>query len=69
MITNAKHTAWDGDVEVSNLRGAGRPVASVVRPAKLATFDESAIVRVVGSLPTKDRAEVVKSLTAFLADS
>jgi mRNA interferase MazF len=69
MITNAKHTAWDGDVEVSNLKGAGLPVASVVRPAKLATFDESAIVRAVGSLPTKDRVEVVKSLTAFLADS
>ena len=69
MVTNAKHTAWEGDVEVSNLKGAGLPVASVVRPAKLATFDESAIVRAVGSLPTKDRVEVVKSLTAFLADS
>ena len=69
MVTNANHTAWDEDVEVSNLKGAGLPVASVVRPAKLATFDESAIVRAVGSLPTKDRVEVVKSLTAFLADS
>jgi len=67
MVTNANHTAWDEDVEVSNLKGAGLPVPSVVRPAKLATFDESAIVRVIGSLPTKDRAEVVKSLTAFLA--
>jgi mRNA interferase MazF len=69
MITNAKHTVWDGDVEVSNLKGAGLPVPSVVRPAKLATFDESTIVRVVGSLPTKDRHDVLKSLTAFLADS
>jgi mRNA interferase MazF len=64
MITNAKHAAWDGDVEVSNLKGAGLPVPSIVRPAKLATFDESAIVRAVGSLPTKDRAEVLKSLGA-----
>jgi mRNA interferase MazF len=69
MITNAKHAAWDGDVEVSNLKGAGLPVLSIVRPAKLATFDESAIVRAVGSLPTKDRAEVLKSLSAFLASS
>jgi mRNA interferase MazF len=69
MITNAKHTAWDGDVEVSNLKGAGLPVPSVVRAAKLATFDESTIARAVGSLPTKDRAEVLKSLTAFLANS
>lgn len=69
MITNARHTAWDGDAEVSNLKGAGLPVPSVVRTAKLATFDESTIVRAVGSLPTKDRAEVLKSLTAFLANS
>jgi mRNA interferase MazF len=69
MVTNAKHTAWDGDVAVSNLKGAGLPAPSVVRPAKLATFDESTIVRAVGSLPTKDRAEVLKSLTAFLASS
>ncbi len=69
MITNAKHSAWDGDVEVSNLKGAGLPVPSVVRSAKLATFDESVIVRAVGSLPTKDRADVLKSLNAFLASS
>jgi mRNA interferase MazF len=38
MVTNAKHSAWDGDVAVSNLKGAGLPVPSVVRPAKLAHF-------------------------------
>ena len=67
MITNAQHAAWDGDVPISNLKGAGLPVASIVRPAKLATFDESAIIRAVGSLPTKDRAKVVESVQAFLA--
>ena len=67
MITNAKHAAWDCDVEVSNLKGAGLPVPSVVRPAKLATFDESAIIRAIGSLPTKDRAKVLESLQGFTA--
>lgn len=67
MITNAQHAPWDGDVPVSNLKGAGLPVASIVRPAKLATIDESAMLRAVGSLPTKDRAKVLESLHAFLA--
>jgi mRNA interferase MazF len=67
MITNAQHAAWVGDVSISNLKGAGLPVPSIVRPAKLATIDESAIIRAVGSLPTKDRAQVLESLKAFLA--
>jgi mRNA interferase MazF len=67
MITNAQHAAWEGDVTVSNLKGAGLPVASIVRPAKLATFDESAIIRAVGSLPAKDRVKVTESLHAFIA--
>ena len=67
MITNAQHAPWDGDVEISNLKGAGLPVPSIVRPAKLATVDESVIVRAVGSLPAKDRAKVLESLTAFFA--
>lgn len=67
MVTNAAHAPWDGDVAISNLKGAGLPVPSIVRPAKLATIDESAIVRAVGSLPTKDRAKVLDSLSAFLA--
>jgi mRNA interferase MazF len=66
MITNAQHQAWEGDVPISNLKGAGLPVPSIVRPAKLATIDESAIVRAVGSLPTKDRAKVLESLHGFL---
>lgn len=41
MITNAAHAPWDGDVAISNLKRAGLPVASIVRPAKLATVDEA----------------------------
>jgi mRNA interferase MazF len=67
MITNAQHAPWDGDVPVSNLRGAGLPVPSIVRPAKLATIDESAIIRAIGSLAARDRNRVLDSLRAFLA--
>jgi mRNA interferase MazF len=59
MITNAQHAAWAGDVPISNIKGAGLPVPSIVRPAKLATIDESALIRAVGSLPTKDRTKVL----------
>jgi mRNA interferase MazF len=67
MIANVQHAAWEGDVRMSNLKGAGLAVASIVRPAKLATIDESAVLHAVGSLPTKDRARVLESLQAFLA--
>jgi mRNA interferase MazF len=67
MITNAQHDAWDGDVLVSNLKESGLPIASRVRPAKLATFDEAAIGRVIGSLPAIDRARMLESLRTFVA--
>lgn len=66
MITNAQHAPWYGDVQVSDLGLAGLPVESVVRPAKIATFDESAIRRGIGSLPTADRRRVLESLKAFV---
>jgi mRNA interferase MazF len=67
MVTNARHEPWDGDVPISNLKRAGLPVPSIVRPAKLATIDESAMERAIGSLPAKDRVEVLASLREFLA--
>jgi mRNA interferase MazF len=67
MITNAQHDAWEGDVLVSNLPESGLPIPSRVRPAKLATFDESAIVRAVGSLAAADRVKVMESLREFVA--
>jgi mRNA interferase MazF len=67
MITNAQHDAWDGDVLVSNLNESGLPIPSRVRPAKLATFDEPAIGRAIGSLPALDRARVLESLRMFTA--
>jgi mRNA interferase MazF len=67
MITNARHAPWEGDVRVSDLKAAGLPVESIVRPAKIATFDESAIYRAVGSLPAGDRKDVLESLRGFLA--
>ena len=67
MITNAAHRPWTGDVPVSDLREAGLPVESVVRPAKIATIDEHALIRVIGTLPKGDRVRVSASIHKFLA--
>ncbi len=70
MITNAAHRPWVGDVDPSIgaiSTGAGLPVASVVRPAKIATIDQQALIRRIGSLPKADRTRVAASIRKFLA--
>jgi mRNA interferase MazF len=67
MITNAAHEPWPGDVPVSDLKASGLPIASVIRPAKIATIDEQALVRRLGVLPRPDRARVSKVLRNFMA--
>ncbi len=67
MVTSAANSGWPGDVPVSNLRGAGLPVPSVVRPAKIMTLNDSRIVRRLGALPKADQAQVVAALRVFLA--
>src|SRR5690348_4705999 len=54
MITSAANRGWAGDVEVSDLRQAGLPAPSVVRPAKIATIEARDAER-LGALPTADR--------------
>jgi mRNA interferase MazF len=66
MITNAAHEPWVGDVAVSDLRSAGLPVPSVVRPAKIATIDEGSLIRVIGVLPAPDRLGVASAIDSFL---
>jgi mRNA interferase MazF len=39
MITSAAHRRWEGDIEIADSAGAGLPVASVVRPSKIATIE------------------------------
>jgi mRNA interferase MazF len=67
MVTNAAHPPWEGDVPISDLKLAGLPIPSIVRSAKIATIDESAMVRALGSLPKVDRGLVSIAIRAFLA--
>ncbi len=45
MITSAENRGWPGDVAVNNLAATGLPVASVIRTAKIATFEASDATR------------------------
>jgi len=67
MVTSAANPRWPGDVPVSNLRGAGLPAPSVVRPAKIMTLNDSRIVKRLGALPKADQSHVVAAVRVFLA--
>jgi mRNA interferase MazF len=61
MITSAANRGWHGDVEVSDLRAAGLPIPSIIRPAKLATIEARDAAR-LGALPMADRPAVARYL-------
>jgi mRNA interferase MazF len=67
MITSSENRGWAGDVDVSDLRISGLPVASVVPTAKIATIESRDAVR-VGVLPAGDRATVSRHIRAVLAE-
>lgn len=66
MITSAANRGWPGDVLISDLRQAGLPAPSVVRPAKLATIEARDAER-LGALPAADRRPVARYLRERLA--
>ncbi len=66
MITSAKHVRIDGDVLISDLKLAGLPAESIMRPSKIATFEEAAFVRRIGTLAVTDRKAVSAQLREYL---
>ncbi len=66
MITSAANRGWAGDVAISDLSATGLPVASIVRPAKIATIDTRDAER-LGTLPQRNRAAVRDYLRERLA--
>jgi mRNA interferase MazF len=61
MITSAENRGWPGDVGISDLRAAGLPAPSIVRPAKIATVEARDAQR-LGVLPLADRDAVASCL-------
>jgi mRNA interferase MazF len=66
MITSAANRAWRGDVTISDLRIAGLPAPSIVRPAKLATVEARDAER-LGTLAAADRDAISNYLRDTLA--
>ena len=67
MITSADNPAWDCDVAISDLKLAGLPAPSVVRPAKIAAVDAARILRRIGKLGAKDAKKVTAALDILVA--
>jgi mRNA interferase MazF len=65
MITSAENRGCPGDVGISDLRTAGLPAPSIVRPAKIATANAQDAQR-LGTLPRADRKTVAAGLRAIL---
>jgi mRNA interferase MazF len=66
MITSAENRRWECDVDVSDLRTAGLPAPSVIRPVKIATVDATRVIEKVGRLTVKDALAVEVRLKQFL---
>jgi mRNA interferase MazF len=65
MVTSADNRGWECDVAVSDLKSAGLPSASLVRPAKIATVDADRVLRRIGKLAQKDARAVARRVGEF----
>lgn len=66
MITSAETPRWDCDIPIFDLRAAGLPAPSVLRPVKIATVEAAHIVRVAGRLAEADVFKAQASLATAL---
>ena len=69
MITSADNEPWSSDVMISDLKRAGLPAPSVVRPAKIACIEPSRIDRRVGRLDMVAAKNVSQKVRRFLGES
>lgn len=66
MITSAENELWSSDVRISDLKIAGLPAPSVVRPAKIACIDPARVDRRIGRLEKTTARSVAARLRGFL---
>ncbi len=66
MITSADNEPWSSDVAIADLRRAGLPAPSVVRPAKIACIEPGRIDRRIGRLDKAAAKVVGQRLRGFL---
>ena len=66
MITSADNESWSSDVPIADLKRAGLPAPSVVRPAKIACIEPARIDRRIGRLDKAAARAVSEKLRGFL---
>jgi mRNA interferase MazF len=66
MITSAANPRWAEDIDVTDLKLAGLPAPSLLRPAKIATVDSSRILRRIGRLSQRDARALAAGLLALI---
>jgi mRNA interferase MazF len=66
MITSADNEPWPSDVAIADLKRAGLPAPSVVRPAKIACIERVRIDRRLGRLDKAAARAVGQKLRGFL---
>jgi len=66
MITSADNAPWSSDIPITDLKRAGLPAPSVVRPAKIACIEPSRIDRRIGRLDKAVARAVAQRLRGFL---
>jgi len=66
MITSADNEPWSSDVAIVDLKRAGLPAPSVVRPAKITCVEPARIDRRVGRLDKVAVKAVGQKLRGFL---
>jgi mRNA interferase MazF len=66
MITSAENEPWPSDVAITDLKRAGLPAPSVVRPAKIACIEPRRIDRRAGRLDKPTARAVGRKLRGFL---
>ena len=68
MITSADNEAWGSDVAIADLKRAGLPAPSVVRPSKIACIEPGRIDRRVGRRGKAEAKAVAQKLRGFLGE-
>jgi mRNA interferase MazF len=66
MITSAENEPWPSDIAIADLKRAGLPAPSVVRPAKIACIKPSRIDRRIGRIDKATARIVGQKLRGFL---
>jgi mRNA interferase MazF len=68
MITSVIDPKWEGDIEIKDYTGAGLPVRSIIRTAKIATLQEDRILGRIGHLVRKESQQVLTQLNKWLGN-